>query len=555
MNIQKKLLLSFLVFLIIKSLLSLLISTPTIYTDEYIYLKSAQSFFINHNFMIHNLNVSPYPPLYSIIISISYIFSNAHLAYILTKIINAILSSLIIFPSYFLVKEFLSEDKAWKASLLVSVLPMNFAFSAYIMSENLFHFLFMFSVYFIYKSFSHDNYKYDILAGIFIGLSFLTKFAGVSLIIITILLFLYKIIKKDYLQIKKKIIMGFFTLITITPWLLNKGIVNGFTVKGIIGQYSLEATNKITYNYFSNLIYWLSAYTVYVCLASGIIFFLLAFSSIKELLKDNKLKLFALLTLIIFIVILVGGANHTSKLDQKEKTLFTWLNGRPIGRYLDTTLPILILFGFVSYYKLRPSQKNLKVLFLLLTPIFIIGSQLYFFKLLPVNNLSLSWLGIIQLILSRLISINVSVILITVFSIILLFFCYKLINSNKIIPLIFVFFFLVSLLSFTLNYYNSKLYWENNEQIKLSSWLNSNINKESNILIDEDYCGNFNKLNETILCSNGKSTSIIGLWITNNLTISSLENKSRYDYIITLKKLNLELIKKTENNIYVFKSV
>ena len=79
---KNKLFMAFIIITVIKIILSLLVSTPTIYTDEYIYMKLAQSLYQNLELSIHNISVSIYPPLYSLILSLSYVFEDASLAYI-----------------------------------------------------------------------------------------------------------------------------------------------------------------------------------------------------------------------------------------------------------------------------------------------------------------------------------------------------------------------------------------------------------------------------------------------------------------------------------------
>ena len=75
------------------------------------------------------------------------------------------------------------------------------------MSEILYYPLFLITFYFMYKSFLEKGYKYNLLAGIFLGLIVLTRIAGLAVVlayILITLIYLYKF--RDYSQIKKKII-------------------------------------------------------------------------------------------------------------------------------------------------------------------------------------------------------------------------------------------------------------------------------------------------------------------------------------------------------------
>ena len=113
-------------------------------------------------------------------------------------------------------------------------------------------------------------------------------------------------------------------------------------------------------------------------------------------------------------------------------------------------------------------------------------------------------------------------------------------------------FLITSLVAYAGIIYNSKIYWGNNPQIELSEWIKGNIDKNSKILIDEDDCGIFNKTSYKVLCTKGKSTALTGLWILNPISIKSINEET--DYIVTTKELNLKIIKKTENNIYLYKA-
>ena len=164
-KILKKLLLGYLIFVIIKSILSYFVPSPSAFSDEYIYAKMAREFFLNFDF----IDYKRYPPVYPILLSMSYLFNDMSIVYFIMKFINSLVSSLIIFPAWFISKEFMNEKNALKMAILVSLIPPIFAFSPLLMSENLFFPLFLFSFYFIYKSFISLDYKWDILAGIFIG--------------------------------------------------------------------------------------------------------------------------------------------------------------------------------------------------------------------------------------------------------------------------------------------------------------------------------------------------------------------------------------------------
>ncbi len=545
----KKLLIITLILIVIKVLFSLLVSTPTIYSDEFIYIKNAQSFFQNMEISLNGLKTAIYPPLYSILLSLSFIFQNVNIAYILMKIINTILSTLIIIPTYLLTKEFLDKKKSLIVAGIIGILPMIMVFTPFIMSENLFYTLYLTSIYFIYKTLTKKENKYSILAGISIGLTYLTKFAGISLVAIVILILIYKIYKKEYSYIKFAIIMGLVSLVVISPWIIRNGLTFGFTLSGLLGQYANEAPSQASSIY--SIIIWFFIDLGYLILASGIIPIFFILSNLKKNLKDKKIRILAILTLISVLVILAGSAQH-GKSAIKENTDIQDLSGRIIGRYLDTTIPILIIFSLILFYKNKDNNKSKKLLSLILIPFILLSSQLLYFSLFPANNISLALIGSANLVLSTIINLKISIIIITLILLSTLILINKIkLNSKKIIYLLITLFIITSILGYASTTYNSKKSWENNPQIKLSEWISKNIDKNSRILIDEDYCGTFNK-NSEVLCTTGQSTELTALWIMNPISINNI-NTTKTDYIITKKELNLKLIKET-NRIKLYKT-
>ena len=85
----KKLLLWFVFFFIAKSILSYFIGGPSIFGDEYLYSKLARSLFLTGQYTVHDIPLKHFPPLYPLVISISYLFENMNLVYASMKVINS----------------------------------------------------------------------------------------------------------------------------------------------------------------------------------------------------------------------------------------------------------------------------------------------------------------------------------------------------------------------------------------------------------------------------------------------------------------------------------
>src|SRR3989344_4201941 len=218
-GITKKLILILFVIILLKIILSSFVFSPSAFSDEYTYSKMARSFFYSQEFTIHELPTKQYLPLYPIVLSIAYLFQDMQIIYFIMKVVNAILSSLILIPSFLLAKEFISEKKALITALIISVYPSNFSFSPLIMAENLFYPLFLLTIYLIYKAFTEDHYKWNILSGISIGLTILTKINGIILIPVIAILCLYKI-KRNEFSLKKAFLLGISFIMVILPWII-----------------------------------------------------------------------------------------------------------------------------------------------------------------------------------------------------------------------------------------------------------------------------------------------------------------------------------------------
>ena len=556
-KVVKQIILFYFIIALSKILLSLLIPAPSAYSDEYVYMKLARSFFFDFDFSIHNIVVDIFPPLYSMLLSVSYIFKDMTIVYLFMKVINALISSLIIIPAFLLSKEFLSEKKSLIIALLISILPSSFSFTPYIMSENLFYPLFLFTIYFIYKSFSEKKYDYSILAGAFLGLSYLARTIAVGLIGVFFLsyLILFLLEKTDRkLLFKKFIILLFLFFIVISPWMIKNFYLYGFHLKLFLGPYTPSALNLVTNFKLINYLVKYFVYISYIILASLIIFPLKSINFINK--KNIKFSILLIASLIITLAI---AANHGT-----TEFFFKWFTGKFLGRYVDFLLPLVFIAGFAGVNKIKKINKSTVFIF---TFFLIIGSLLTLHALFPVNNLSLTWIGVLkylfELIFYKKVSYSIdlftgSLIFFSVFFVFLLFlilFLEKKFSLNKLIPYFFIFLILLNLLNYGVIYYDSKTNWYDEEQMQLGLWLNEyDSDKISNVLFDEKSCGELDKDKREAICGGvNNSRTIIGYWLNDNIVVGDLSNLQNYDYVISQNKLNLLLIKESDNGIYIYK--
>ncbi|MEW6680739.1 MAG: glycosyltransferase family 39 protein, partial [bacterium] len=157
-------------------------------------------------------------PIYPLFLSIIYlIFGHSLLA---VKIAQAILGSLTAIMVYFIGKRIFGRNCGILASLFCALYPHLITTTGFILTETLFTFLLSISILFIMKGV--EKRKFLILAGIFLGLTTLTRS-------ITILSPLFFLISFLFIKKRKEAILDFFLLslfmgITIIPWTIRNYI-------------------------------------------------------------------------------------------------------------------------------------------------------------------------------------------------------------------------------------------------------------------------------------------------------------------------------------------
>jgi len=542
----KRLILLYLGLVIIKSVLSYLIASPGEFSDSYEYMKMARSFFFSQQFLIHGTPSHHYPPLYPMALSLSYIFNNPETVYFVMKIINSILSPLIIFPTYLLAKKFTSSKNSFIISSLVAFLPSNFSFSNYIMSENLLYPVFMFSIYFMYKVLKNKSLIWSVLTGIFIGLSTLTKDLGLVLLPIMFILYILNLFLKrpHNINFNKFFIVIFFFLITISPWLYRNYSFFGLSLFGIMGFYTTTALRFEAQNEFKliNIIVKFFMNVGLLILGSYILPFLKSLNFYK-ILKDKKDMTLFLTVIIITLAIVSYHGLYASLIN------ISWISGRPMGRYVDILLPLIFIMGIVSF---NQKTKIASWIYLSLIPVLIISSPLVLFPLFPVNNLSYSWIGVLKYALDLLFNFKISTVLVLFSLFFLLLYSVSLkllkIRLEKILSLFIILLFLVNVLNFGITYHNSKTFWYEGEQMQLALKFSEIDKGESKILFDIESCTkDISKLDQSTLCEPSGGSTIMGVWLNNDIKVGSIGDLADVDIVISNRKLNLPVFLRSDN--------
>ncbi len=553
MKNSQRLVLLYLGLVLLKVALALFIVTPTIYGDEYVYAKLARSIATTASYTIHEMPTNTYPPLYSIALAPAYIAQDMDIIYVLMKLINALLSTVIIIPAYLLAKEIIAPRESIKVAALVGLLPGAFAFTPYIMAENLFYPVFLTAIYFLYKAQKERETKQYIYAGITMGLAVLTKLIGIVLLALVVILGIRSYWLKQKSEVKKYIYTLAIAIGMYLLWVIRNIVTFGFSLQSIVGQYAPEVTTGIKQLQMSfmstigNGIYWGISYAGMLILASGIVFMVGYILLIKE--KQNKELV--LITGISFVLVLLLAVYHNLHGVFKEESILN-IFGRPITRYIDAVLPLFIITGYAG---LKYIKKITKQGLLFLAVIVAAGFNNMFFPLIPINNMSLAWLGVIQEVMKPVQVLPIVTVIAYLIAIscafIVSYVIIKKANGRTIATIMIIFFSLLSITNVAINAYNSQVNWYPLEQVQLGRWIGKNTPADATIMFDEKYCtSRFIKDPESI-CTPSKFTTLAGFWINRKIVISN--NPTAADYLITKEELEYTKVYQGERNIYVYK--
>ncbi len=568
----KYLLVVFILLVFAKSALSLTIPGPSIWSDEYTYAKLAQGIFSEHAFLIHGKPISSYPPLYPALISPAYLLGDVFDAYQLMKIINSILSSLIIFPAYFLASEIMRRKKAFLCAVMVSILPMNFSFAPYVLSESIFYPLFLAAVYFIYKMHTDGSAKHAILAGIFTGLAILTKILGAALLVLPIAMFLHGAFRKANTATAKKSFAFYFpALLLVLPWMMYKGSHFGYALSGLFGTYPDTLTSASRHGlaaFLPSFLNWLALYAGYLVLASGVIFFIYAWPW-QKVTNEKHRQLLVLAGLLAFGLVFLL-ANNAAGGPIFYQSPFKWFTERPIGRYMDTILPLVFILGFKGLEVQQSAKDKMpaKVCFAL-AALLAFSAQLSIAPLFPANNSSISYVGLLKAGLGAVflgkgieatqifnwsVFFMLALLLAAIPILFLVLHRFRQITFKRVFLFFIFFFLLASLLNTAMTHYAAGK-WQASRQMQLGAWLSNFGDETRTVLFDERDIGMLFRDGMAIFqkAKDGHFATIAGFWLKNKIEISDANAAQAGTYIISTQQLNKTLIKDFDG-IYLYET-
>jgi len=389
------LVLSFFILVLLKVLLSLRFHSPWILPDEVSYAQTAADIFGSAH--------SALPRAYPLLISIAYLFSeNKIVIYHIILFLNSIVSSLIIFPSYFILNKYCPKDFSFMGAITIATLPSITLYTFVIMTENLFLPLYISSIWFLLEAYETEKPFWIILAVSSVSLLFFTRHSGILILAGMAVSFIYYLLFRmrsgnirqrlsSRLTIIISIILSTASLalfgliltgskrISYFDWLYNRAKIDG--------QIFLEIFNNI--NHLKDYLVLLQNEIAYLMIASYFIFFYITimfflsiyfisvrqskYASISGSLnylsreKRHALKSVGIYYLSASAILVLTTTMSAYKLEQEI-----------YGRYIDPLIPGLFLFGLIGLYQTYKFSE--KPNFRIITTVGIIFSIIFFYN-------------------------------------------------------------------------------------------------------------------------------------------------------------------------------
>ncbi len=355
---------SYLIFSLIRFIATIVFDEPIIFGDELTYRYLSYSFYKYKDFyeFINFGHVSNGNILYQFFISPSFIFGDNF--YIVSKLINCLLINSAIFPSYLIMRQFVSRQKAFFSSLLILIIPQ-LSIANYMLPESLYFPLFLWCFFACFKLLSEFQVKYSILTGILFALLFLTKPTATTLIVSFLITNLLVFICAPKYSINRRKILISLVISTIAFFLMSMILREIFSLSNILGESYSNSGNK----FFKNWTLSIFLSTKFLIMATshlstfGFLYLLPFLVSLFALFQEIKIKqyqniVFLTLGLISFILHLLATLKFTVDIAGAENL------ARLHARYYFMTYPFFIFSFIIFSEKIIWSAKRKLLLFI-----------------------------------------------------------------------------------------------------------------------------------------------------------------------------------------------
>jgi len=560
-NIHILLIITFFTLVLVKALLSFRFQSPWLMPDEVSYAKMAADVFGP----IH----SELPRGYPLIISLAYLFSEKMMeVYHSMLIINSFISSLIIFPSFFILNKYCPEEFSFIGAVTVATLPSLTLYSFLITTENLFVPLLVFSIWSLLEAYETEKPIWIALAISSVSLLFFSRHTGIFMmaaLVVSLIYYLFS--KKRYgdvrqIALSKKTCIIFIVLfissmalfglaltgserISYFNWLCNRASADGqifwslFKDGNLMKDFLVLLRNEVGYLIIAS--YFIFSYI------SIMFFSKLFFASFWQNQRPNISNFFsspgskkelALKTVGIYYLL-------ASAIFILTTTMAVYrLSREIIGRYIDPIIPGLFLFGFIGLYHMHeaPEKKDIRVAAILT----IIFASIFFYRfpMLTPNIVTIYYINFLKDLAP-----NAIIFPTLAAGFFLLLHSYR--NQGFSRKIFFVVLIIFSICTCAYTYhadlvFQSKIKYDQNQ---IGNYLNSNFREDMLVIMDKNDSQ-----------KNGYFAAMTQFWINGEFmylpiaeNLSDLKIYNKEIYLITSKVLPLEPLAESINGCFLYK--
>ena len=246
---------------------------PTAASDEMTYFKMAETYHLGI-FSPRDYNHYQYPPLYPLSIVIAFVFRGWSFDGI--KLLNNLFSSSIIFPVYFITRQFLGARKSLIAVLLSCLIPFHLVFPRQILSENLYFPLLLWAMFITYAAPANKKFRlvWDLLNGLILAALYLTRY--ITLAALPFLIFAWwikpfegesSLFRPGIKKAVHLLLLGIVFLAVFSPWPF-LGVSKGIRPELMFG-FGITSSTTPEQLTFYKLLTWIVLYFLYFILTAG----------------------------------------------------------------------------------------------------------------------------------------------------------------------------------------------------------------------------------------------------------------------------------------------
>jgi len=353
--------LSFIVIVISKIYLSYRFSTPFVFPDEYLYTHYTQEILQNPLSVFTPEKDQIYPPGFSLILIPSFLlYPSVSAVYSAILAINILLSTSLIFITFFILKRYISERDALLGSILITLLPFVTINNYIIFSENLYIPVLVFACLLFIMSIEIKNPILHFFTGFIIGyLPLIRAFGILALLSFYLVIFYLLFYNKDryYDFLKERLFLIITPIATFGSYVIIKILLSSNSYGYNSGEY-YNVLIWVTRDFSSFLVFLRSfaAEIDYLIITTYVGFLILAaFLAFSWKKADIQLKSLFLFTLFYACFSIILTILHMLLVLQSpdSPSFFQYLI---LGRYLDPLLPLIFILGLIYLFKYVPDQ-------------------------------------------------------------------------------------------------------------------------------------------------------------------------------------------------------